>query len=355
MINREFFKALNNVCEERGLEKELVLEAMEKGFTNAYKKENGVSNVKIIFNEEKDELTFVEYFNVVTEEELDPEDQSKVTLEEAKKIKKSAKLGDYFEVKKSVDPKAFGRIAINNSKQILNQELKRHERERNYKYFSSKIDEMIVGEIVNFQGDYAIIDIGYEVTTSLLKTEISKEDLHLGAKLNLYLYKVEMTPKGPKIYVSRSDKNLIKRILENYIPEVKDGTVEIVGIARDAGSRTKICITSQDPNIDALGACLGPKGKRIQDVINALGGEKIDLYEYSSDPATLVINALKPAEVLSVKVDQKEKQTVAIVPNDQFSLAIGKKGQNVALAVQSCGWKIDIKNVTQALEEEIDF
>jgi len=355
MVSQEFFNSLNEVCEVRGLDKSLVMDAIEKGFVNAYKKENGVNNIKIIFSEEKSELNFVEYFNVVNDDELDPDDQSKITVLEAKKYKKTAEVGDYFEVKKNVDPKTFGRIAVNNSKQILNQELKRCERERNYKYFSDHIDEMITGEVSSVQGDYVVFDIGYDVSTSLLKTEIAKEDCHVGAKVNLYLYKVEMTPKGPKVYVSRSDKNLIKRILENFIPEVKDGTIELVGIARDLGSRTKICVQSSDPNVDPLGACLGPKGKRIQDVIDALGGEKIDLYEYSDDPVVLVTNALKPAEVISVKIDQKEKQAIAIVPDDQFSLAIGKKGQNVSLAVQSCGWKIDIKSVTQALEEGIDF
>ncbi|MCB9498528.1 MAG: transcription termination/antitermination protein NusA [Bacillales bacterium] len=353
MVSQEFFKALNEVCEERGLEKAKILEAMEKGIVNAFKKETGTENAKVVFSEDKNELNLVQYFNVVEDNELDPEDPSKITLEEAKKYRKTARVGDYFEIKKT--PKDFGRIAVNSTKQILNQELKRLEREKSYAFFSEHQDEMITGTVINVGEDYISFDLGYNVSASLPKTEIAREDAHQGARVKLYLYKVEMTPKGPKVFVSRSDKNLIKRLLENYIPEVKDGTIEILGIAREPGDRSKICVMTNDPDVDPLGACLGPKGKRIKDVIDALGGEKLDLYEYSDDPKQLVINSLKPAEVIGVIFDQKAKQAVAIVPEDQFSLAIGKKGQNVRLAVQSSGWKIDIKSVPQALEEGFDF
>ena len=357
MKNVEFFDAVNAVCEEKDLEKELVYAAIAKGVENAYKREHGgQTNIKFKFDEEKFEYDFYEYYNVVgSEEELDPQDQSKVLLSEARKHRKTAKVGDYFEIKRHVNPKDFGRIAINSTKQIFSQQLKDYSRTKSYEYFSSKQNEMITGVVIKITDSLVIFDLGYMTTGSLKKDEISKDSQYIGAKVGLYVTKVEKTQRGPKVTVSRSDKNLVKRFLEENIPEVKDGTIEIIGIARDPEDRSKICVMTNDPNVDALGACLGPKGKRIQDVINALGGEKIDLYEWSSDPAELIKNALKPAEVFKVQYDEEKKQAIAVVPNDQFSLAIGKKGQNVRLAVQSSGWKIDIKSVDQALEEGIDF
>lgn len=356
MINHDFFKALEELCEERGLEKAQLFDAVEKGIVNAYKREYGISNAKLVFNEEKGELYLAHYYQVVEEDELTPDDPSKITLQTAKTIKRGVKMGDYFEVKQNVNPKDFGRIATNSTKQILNQEIKKLEREKNYEFFKSHEDEMITGTIVSINENLIIFDLGYDVSASIPRVEIPKEECYVKSKVKLYLSKVEMTSKGPRVYVSRSDKNLIKRLFENYIPEVKDGVVEILGIARDSGDRTKVCVKSLDENVDALGSCLGPKGKRIKDIIDTLGGEKIDIYEYSDDPKEYIINALKPAEVVAVILkNQKEKQVIAIVPEDQFSLAIGKEGQNVKLAVRSSGWKIDIKSVPQALEEGIDF
>ena len=342
MINQEFFKALNEICEARQLDKEPVFEAVAKGITNAYKKEANKTNVKVVLNEEKSELSFIEFYSVVDDKNLDPLDESKITLEQAKELKKTAKVGESFEIKINIDPKEFSRIAISSTKQIINTEIKRLEREKSYAFFNEHQDEMITGTVVNIQNDFITFDLGYDTSAALPKSEIAKEDCHIGARVKLYLSKVEMTQRGPKVFISRSDKNLIKRLLEDYIPEVKDGTIEIMGIAREPEDRSKVCVMSHDPNVDPLGACLGPKGKRIKDVIDALGGEKLDLYEWSDDPKTLVVNALKPAEVIGVQFDEKNKQALAIVPDDQFSLAIGKKGQNVRLAVQSSKWKIDI-------------
>lgn len=355
MVSQEFFAALDNICDEQGLDKAQLIDVISRGIANAYKRESGLENVKVSLIPERNEIEFSEYYTVVEDDGLDPDDPSKVTLETAKQLRKTAKVGEYFEIKRNINPKEFGRISILSTKQIIAQEIRRLEREKSFAYFSEHQDEMVTGTIVSISDDYVVFDLGYDCSASLPKSEISKEDCHAGAKVKLYLYKVEMTPKGPKVFISRSDKNLIKRLLENYIPEVKDGTIEIVGIAREPEDRSKICVMSNDPNVDPLGACLGPKGKRIKDVIDALGGEKLDLYEYSADPKQLVINSLKPAEVIGVQYDEKAKQAVAIVPDDQFSLAIGKKGQNVRLAVQSSGWKIDIKSVTQALAEGIDF
>ncbi|MCR5741440.1 MAG: transcription termination factor NusA [Gammaproteobacteria bacterium] len=356
MVNKEFFAAINELCEERGLSKESVFAAIERGVVTAYRKEKGVNNIRVHFNEENNEYNFYEYYEVVTEDELDESDPSKVTLKEAKVHKKSAKLGDKFEIKRNVNPKDFGRIAINATKQVLNQDIKKLEREKSFAFFEEHQDEVIDGTVVRVNNNFVTLDLGHDVLVSLPINEIGRPDAVLGQKIKLYLSKVEMTQKGPKVSVSRSDKNLIKRLFEDFISEVKDGTVEIVGIAREVGDRTKVCVKSNNPDVDPLGSCLGPKGTRIQDIIKRLNGEKIDLYEYSDDPKTLITNALKPAEVIGVTFNEETKEALAIVPNDHFSLAIGKRGQNVKLAVQSCGWKkIDIKSVDQALAEGIEF
>ena len=369
MINKNLFKYINEFCEERDLDKNDIFDALEKGIVSAYKREvspNAKSiNAKVIFNEEKDEYYICRYYNVVkNEEELVDDNPSYITLEEAKKIKRGAKVGEYFEVKVNLKPEEFGRIAAHTAKQVFNQEINRLEKDKIYQYYLEHQDEMITGQVVSINENNIVFQFEYDITAAVPKVEIPRDECYIGAKIKLYLSKVELqqsknqknpTNKGLKIYVSRSDKNLIKRLFETYIPEVKDGIIEIVGIARDPGDRTKVCVKTDDPNVDPLGSCLGPKGRRIKDIVDALGGEKIDVYEYSEDPKELIHNSLQPAEVIGVQYDAKEKQATVVVPDDNTSLAIGKKGQNVRLAVQSSGWKIDIKSVKQALEEGIEF
>lgn len=357
MVNKEFFAAINDICEERDLEKDKVLAAIERGVVNAYKKEVGISNIKLNFNEETFEYNFYEYYNVVADDELDEADPSKITLKQARTHKRTGvKVGDYFEIKRNVNPKEFGRIAINSTKQILNQEIKKLEREKSFEYFSEKQDEVIDGIVVRVTERSVNIDLGHDVLVSLPISELGKGEAVLGSKVKLYVSSVEMGSKGPKVTVSASDNNLIKRLFEEHITEVKSGVVDIIGIAREVGDRTKVCVKSNDPNVDPLGACLGQGGARIQDIIKRLNGEKIDLYEYSDDPKTLIKNALKPAEVIGVLYDEEKNEYTAIVPNDEFSLAIGKGGQNARLAVRSTGLrKIDIKSVDMAIEAGLDF
>ena len=355
MTNHEFFLAIEEVCEEKGLEKDEMLVLVEKGLVNAYKKETGIANAGVHFDEEKGEISFYEYYDVVEDDAVDPDNPASVNLEKAKTIRRTARIGDHIEIKTKVNPKDFGRIAIESTKQILNQGIKNLEKKKSYDYFSALEGEMITGTVSSVKENSVYIDLGHDVVASISRVELPREECRVGARVKLYLSKVEDTPKGPRVFVSRSDKNLVKRLFEENVPEVKDGTIEILGIARDTGDRTKVCVKSNNPDVDALGSCLGTRGQRVKDIINALGGEKIDIYEWSDDPKTLIVNALTPAEVIGVQFDQIEKQATAIVPNDQFSLAIGKRGQNVRLAVQSCGWKIDIKNVDQAQEEGIEF
>lgn len=212
---------------------------------------------------------------------------------------------------------------------------------------------MISAQVVKIDDNYAYLNIGQGTTAVLPKAEwLPNDSFNVGDKISVYIKKVEQTTKDPKVKLSRLDRNLITRLLETYIPEIKEGIIEIKGIARDAGDRSKIAIYSTDPRVDALGSCVGENGARIKEVVQALNGEKIDLYKWSEDPEELIRNSLQPAKVtLVLNIDPKEKTSLAIVPDDQLSLAIGKAGQNVRLAVQSCGWKIDIKSASEARNE----
>lgn len=354
MISKEFFKALDQIEEERGISKEKILDVFGKGLLNAYKKDfNGQQNAKVIFNEDKYEVQIIASYEVV--EAVDPEAEkgTQITLDEALLLKKNAKIGDVIEQK--ITPKDFGRIAASSAKQILTQGLKQLERERNFDIFTDKTGEMIIAEIVSMNDEYVTLSLGYDTETSIPLKDLMPSDLVVGSQVRVYITKVEQTTKGPKVYVSRTDRNLVKRLMENAIPELQEGVIEIMGLARDPGDRCKVCVSTNNPKVDPVGACLGRNGTRIKDVIDQLNGEKIDVYKYSDDPKELVSNAIQPAKSVAVIVDVKEHSAVAIVPDDQLSLAIGKKGQNARLAVQSSGWKIDIKSTTDATIQGIKY
>ncbi|HOP57207.1 MAG TPA: transcription termination factor NusA [Bacillota bacterium] len=354
MVSKEFFKALEQVAEERDIPKEKILDIFGKGLLNAYKKDyNGQQNAKVVFNEEKAEIIIVATYLVV--EEVDPEAEkgTQITVMEAQQLKKNAKAGDIIEVK--VTPKDFGRIAVSSAKQILTQGLKQLERERNFEIFTDKTGEMVIAEIVAVNDEFVTLYLGFDTETSIPARDLVGTEIFVGNQIRVYITKVEQTTKGPKVYVSRTDRNLVKRLMEQSIPELQEGVIEIMGLARDPGDRCKVCVASNNLRVDPVGACLGRNGARIHEVIDALDGEKIDVYKYSEDPAELVSNAIQPAKTTSVIVDQREKSAVIIVPDDQLSLAIGKKGQNARLAVQSSGWKIDIKSETDAMIQGIKY
>ena len=347
MISKEFFKALEVLSIERQIEKEKVLEIFGRGLINAYKKAyDGKTNVEVIFNEEKAEILLVARSLVVAEISLDAEIGSQMLLVDAKNIKKSAKIGDTIEQK--ITPKNFGRLAASSAKQILTQGLKQLERERNFEIFTEKTGDMIIAEVIRVNDEFVTLNLGYETETSIPAKDLLPEDVFLGNQIRVYITKVEETTKGPKVYVSRTDRNLVKRLMENAIPELQTGVIEIRGLARDAGDRCKVCVASNNPEVDPVGACLGKNGSRIKDVIDNLNGEKIDIFKYSSNPKELVSNSLQPAKTVLVQVNEMKKSALVVVPDDQLSLAIGKKGQNARLAVQSCGWKIDIKSESDA-------
>jgi len=354
MISKEFFKALELIAEDRGIEKEKILDIFSKGLLNAYKKDyDGQQNARVVFNEEKAEILIIATYLVVDTVDPEAEKGTQITVEEAKEFKKNAKVGDVIEVK--ITPKDFGRMAASSTKQILTQGLKQLERERNFEIFSEKIGEMCIATVVQMNNDFVTLNLGYETETSIPAKDLLESDLNVGQQVRVYITKVDQTTKGPKVYVSRTDRNLVKRLMEIAIPELQEGVIEIVGLARDAGDRCKVCVATNNPKVDPVGACLGKNGSRIHDVIEQLNGEKIDIYKYSEDPVELVSNAIQPARTVAVLINPKEHSAIAIVEDDQLSLAIGKKGQNARLAVQSSGWKIDIKSETDARIQDIEY
>jgi len=351
MISKDFFKALDMIALEKGLEKEKILEIMSRGILNAYKKIHSTSeNARIEFNEAKNEILLSAEYVVVKE----AENPGEVSLAKAKLKRKSAKIGDTITIKEQT--KDFGRIAASSAKQILTQGLKQLEREKTFDLFKERENEMITTEIIALNRDFITLDLGQNLETSLPKKELLKsDDSRVGSRLKVYITKVEMTTKGPKVFVSRTDKNLVKRLIEQVCPEINDGTVEIMGIARDPGDRSKVAVYSHDPNVDPVGAVVGYKGNRINEVLEALQGERIDIYKWSTNPTELVSSSLEPAKIVAINPDKKQKQALVIVKDKDLTAAIGVRGQNAKLAAQSSGWKIEIKSISQAKEEGIKY
>lgn len=351
MISKDFFRALEVLAEERGIEKEKILDVMGRGILNAYKKDHYTSdNAKIEFNTEKNEIQLLADYVVVET----VENPGEISLKDARKKRKTIKIGDTITMKES--PKEFGRIAVSSAKQILTQGLKQLEREKAYEEFKGRENEMINTEIVSFNRDFVTLELGRNMETSLPRKELLKSDeVYEGARLRVYITKVEMTTKGPKVFVSRTDKNLVKRLVEQVCPEIQDGTVEIMGISRDPGDRCKIAVYSHDENVDPIGSVVGYKGSRIMEVLEALQGEKIDVFEWSKDPIDLVVNSLNPAKIIAVNPNKKKKEATVIVYDKDLTSAIGSRGQNVKLASHAIGWKIDIVPVSEAKEKGIRY
>ena len=352
MINKAFFENAEEVASARGITVEEVYEVFKKGLMNSFKKMYGNSSCEIIIDEGHHEIKMYSLHVVVENysEELEEDAMAEMLLEDAKKIKASYKVGDI--VKQEVNIKDFSRTQISAVKSVYTQGVRTKQRELAFEHFKTLENEMVIAEVKNINDKFITLDLGMGVTSISLKELLPNDHPFIGEKMNVYIRKVEMTTKDPKVSVSRTDRALVIRLMENFIPEIKSGIIEIKGIARDPGDRSKIALYSNDPKVDAIGSCVGEGGSRIRDIVNALGGEKVDLYKWSEVPEELISNSLQPANVTKVlSVDPKTKSSVVVVPNDHLSLAIGKSGQNVRLAVQSCGWKIDIMPVTEAYEK----
>lgn len=355
MNSKEFIKALKAICKEKSISEDVIFEAMTTALEKAYAKDTGLPNVKIKINKEKGEIKAYSFLRVVEEyEDTEDENDVQILLEEAKKKVPDIKVGETIE--EEVSLKDFGRVATMAAKQILVQKVREAERQSIMTEFEDKEGELLVGTLSREDSQNYYVDLG-RMHGILPKNELIKgENLKMGSSIKVYVTKIDDTGKSPLILLSRAHYGFVKRLLENEIPELNDGTVILYSVARDAGSRSKIAVYSEDPNVDAVGACIGEKGSRINHITDELGGEKIDIVKYDKDPITFIKNALSPAREVSVYIlDEKKKEALAVAEGDNLSLAIGKKGQNVRLAARLTHYRIDVKTKEQVKEEKIDI
>ena len=339
----ELIEALNQIEKEKGISKEILLEAIENSLVAACKNEFGkADNIRVIINRENGKvLVYAE--KIVVEEVEDPITQ--ISLANAKLKDSKFDLDDIVQVE--VTPRNFGRIAAQKAKQVVVQKIREEERKSLYNEYYSREKDIVTGIVQRYNGKNVSINLGKVDATLTENEQVKGEVFYPTERIKLYVVDVKDTTKGPKITVSRTHPELVKRLFEAEVTEVRDGTVEIRSISREAGSRTKIAVWSNNPNVDPVGACVGMNGARVGAVVNELRGEKIDIINWSDDPAVLIENALSPAKVISVSVDEEEKTASVIVPDYQLSLAIGKEGQNARLAARLTGYKIDIKSEAQ--------
>lgn len=353
MINKDFFLAIEDLNAEKGIKPELLLETLKNALVFAYKKHTGdSSDVELELNAEKKSVKFYAVKTVV-DEVVDPEKE--ISLEDARLIKKSYKVGDV--VKLEFVPKEFGRIAAQTAKQVVLQKLRETERDMTLAEFEDKENEVKICTIRRVEDKNVYVDIsaGEIEAVMLPQDQVPTETYKVNDKLMVYVKKVRTVGRNAQILVSRTSAGLVKKLFENVVPEIEQGIVEIKGISREAGQRTKLAIYSNDPNVDAVGACVGNKGSRVNEVVNELNGEKIDIIAWSEDPLEYIAKALSPAKVLKVSANEGEKAARVVVPDDKLSLAIGKDGQNARLAARLTGWKIDVKSESKAAKEEAEL
>lgn len=348
-MNSDFLEALADIEKEKGIDKEILLEAIEAALISAYKRNYGGSanNVRVQIDRVSGEVRVFSRKSVV-EEVVD--ENTQISLAEAKKIDPRYELDDVVE--NEVTPKEFGRIAAQTAKQVVVQRIREAERGILYEEYADREGDIITGIVQRHEMKNIIIDLGRAEGILAPQEQMPNETYRQNDRIKVYIVQVNKTTKGPQIILSRTHPGLLKRLFELEVPEIHDGIVEIKGIAREAGSRSKIAVASNDENVDAVGSCVGPRGMRVQATVNELKGEKIDIVKYDPEPSQYIANALSPAKVLSVQLDEEAKVARVIVPDRQLSLAIGKEGQNARLAAKLTGWKIDIKSESQVLEAE---
>ncbi|MBR4903458.1 MAG: transcription termination/antitermination protein NusA [Selenomonadaceae bacterium] len=336
--------ALKDLCVEKEIQPEVLFEAVESALKVAYKKNfNQDDNVEIVLDRE-DGSFHVYSLKSVVEEVTDP--VIEISKEEAEKLSPGCDIDDVVEIE--VTPKNFGRIAAQAAKQLVVQKLREAERGVIYDEFTNRESDLIRGKIVRVEDGNFIVEVG-KTEAILVPTEQSPLDNYkLGDYVRAYIIEVKKGGKGPQVYLSRTHPNFLRRLVEIEIPEIQEGIIEIKGVAREAGARAKIAVASKDPNVEAVGSCLGQRGVRIQPVLDELGEEKLDIIEWSPNAGVYVANALSPSKIVSVAISDEDKNCRVVVPDNQLSLAIGKEGQNARLAARLTGWKIDIKSVKQA-------
>ena len=345
-MNTELVEALNILEKEKSISKDTLLEAIEQSLIQACKNHFGkADNIKVNINPETCDFGVLAEKTVV-EEVYDP--VTEISLADAKMMNSQYGLGDIVNVE--IKSKEFGRIATQNAKNLILQKIREEERKVVYDQYFEKEKDIVTGIVQRYVGRNYSINLGKADAILTENEQVKTEVFKPTERIKVYILEVKDAPKGPKIMVSRTHPELVKRLFEAEVTEIKDGTVEVKSIAREAGSRTKIAVWSNDPDVDPVGACVGINGARVNSVVEELRGEKIDIINWSDNPALLIENALSPAKVISVTADPEEKSATVIVPDFQLSLAIGKEGQNARLAARLTGFKIDIKSETQARE-----
>ncbi len=347
-MNAEFMNALNDLEHEKGLKKDILIEAIEMALISAYKRHFGNNqNARVEIDPETGEIKVFAIKQVVEEIE---EDGAEITVEEAREINPAYEVGDTLETE--VTPSEFGRIAAQTAKQVVVQRLREAERGIIFDQFSEKENEVLTAVVHRIERGNVYVEIGRAEGIIPVGETVYNERYNINERIKVYVLEVKKTNKGPQIIVSRTHPSLIKKLFELEVPEIRQNVVQIKSIAREAGGRTKIAVWSEEKDVDPVGACVGHKGTRIEKVVEELNGEKIDVVPWSSDPIEFIANALRPAKVVMVQINEDEKAAKVIVPDYQLSLAIGKEGQNARLAAKLTGWKIDIKSQTQ-MEEQV--
>lgn len=347
-MNKEFIEALEALEEEKEISKEVLIEAIESALVAAYKKNYGTNqNVEVNINQDTGDIDILHLMGVV--DEVD-DDMVEISIDDAKEIDSRYEIGDT--VSYQVTHLDFGRIAAQTAKQVVVQRIREAERGMVFDDFINRQGEVITGTVQRISNETVFFNMGKAEGILSVTEQVPGETYTINSRIKVYIMDVKKTNKGPQVYLSRSHPGLVKSLFELEVPEIQDGIVEIKGISREAGSRTKIAVWAEDGNVDPVGACVGARGVRVQSVVDELFGEKIDVITWSDDPQTFIANVLSPAKVDSVILGEEGKSATVIVPDYQLSLAIGKEGQNVRLAAKLCGWKIDIKSHSQYYGED---
>lgn len=348
-MNKELLSAIEYLSKEKGVTADVICDSLEAVLITAYKKEyDGNPNATVRLDRLTGDYSIVSPKTVVAEVD---DEENEISLKDARAIDKGYEEGD--EILVDVTPKNFGRIAAQAAKQVMIQRLREAERNIVYDEFYGRTDDIITGIIQRIEQKNVYIDLGKAEAVLPYSEQIPTEEYTVGQRIKCYVVEVRNSPKGAQIQLSRTHPGLLKRLFELEVPEIYDGVVELHSVAREPGKRSKIAVYSRDPNVDCVGACVGPKGARVQNIVMELQNEKIDIVKWDEDPAVYIANALSPAQVVSVTIDEGAKSSVVVVPDYQLSLAIGKAGQNARLAAKLTNWKIDIKSESQAEDGDV--
>ncbi len=346
-MSSELIRALNEIEKERGIPQAALIDAIKTALNTAYRKNFGTTqNVSVEFNDINGEVKVFSQKMVVEQVE---DARQEISLDEAKEMYPDCKLEDMVYVEAT--PNSFGRIAAQTAKQVVMQKLREAERSLIYEEFLQREGEIITGTVQRVEAKTVYVSLGRVEGIMMPGDQIASERYVVGQRIKAFMYEVKNSTKGPNIYLSRTHPHFLRRLFELEVPEIYDGVVEIKSIAREAGYRSKISVHSNEDNVDSVGACVGPRGLRVQNIVSELGGEKIDIIKYDREPERFIANALSPSKVMAVYIDEANKVATVVVPDYQLSLAIGKEGQNARLAAKLTSWKVDIKSESQFYEE----